>query len=151
MSLLALAGKLGTRQSSARTLLLYVVIIGAVIVGLLAMHSLNEHAATVPTHHAATSHSEGTSGSHAEEATAVALDAHPQGVSAEDCADCGSGHSMLMMACVLVLLAVLLLFGQSPSANGWLNVLLRAKSPPTPRALSFSAPPSLTRLCISRT
>ena len=46
MSLIALTDRVHTGRSMARTLLLLVAVTGAIIVGLLAMHSLNTHTAT---------------------------------------------------------------------------------------------------------
>lgn len=151
MSLIALTERVGTSRNVARTLLLLVVLIGAVIVGLLAMHSLNGHA-TAPAHHITAAHAEDISGGHTDQATVAAVDAHTQAVTGGDCSDCGTGHaSMLAMACVLALFVVLLLFGRSPNATRWLHVFLRAQPLPAPRALGHSSPPSLIQLCISRT
>lgn len=145
MSLIALTEHLRAGRSMARTLLLLIALTGAVIIGLLAMHSLNTHAT-------------GESGHQATMATAqaganVMGDAHTATtVSAEEsCADCGTSHSgMLAMACVLALLATVLLLARG--AQQWLALLPR----PGPRALPAPDspglhPPSLTVLCISRT
>ena len=50
MSLIALTDRVHTGRSMARTLLLLVAVTGAIIVGLLAMHSLNTHTATDTSH-----------------------------------------------------------------------------------------------------
>ena len=53
MSLIALTEQLRAGRSMARTLLLLIALTGAVIVGLLAMHSLNTHTAAQAGHHSA--------------------------------------------------------------------------------------------------
>ncbi|MDF2824673.1 MAG: hypothetical protein K0R68_2081 [Mycobacterium sp.] len=145
MSLIALTDRLNAGRSMARTLLLLIALIAAVIVGLLAMHSLNTHTA-------------GETG-HQSTATApvtTAIDVHHVGSTASDepCADCGTGHAdMLTMACVLALLAaVLLLVGPRTTALRWLSTQPR----PGPLGaavfpLTLLRPPSLSVLCISRT
>jgi len=140
MSLIALTERLHAGRSMARTLLLLIAVTAAVIVGLLAMHSLNTHTAADTGHQTTAS------------ATA---DDHHSGASVTDegCADCGSGHSdMLAMACVLALLATVLLVALLRPGRVWLSVL------PRPQPLSAALPgrpslrpPSLTALCISRT
>ena len=128
MSLIALTDRVHTGRSMVRTLLLLVVITGAIIVGLLAMHSLNAHTATDAGHQT------------------TATD--------EPCADCGSGHStMLAMACVLALLATVLLLVRPSAVMRWLSILPRPR--PSVASALFTGPalrpPSLTVLCISRT
>ncbi|GMM95512.1 DUF6153 family protein [Microbacterium sp. MTN4-26] len=139
MSLIALTERLHAGRSMARTLLLLIAVTGAVIVGLLAMHSLNTHTAADTGH----------------QTTIATADDHHSGSTATDepCADCGSGHSdMLAMACVLALLATVLLLARLRPSQVWLSVL------PRPQPLSAALPgrpglrpPSLTALCISRT
>ncbi|EIC06567.1 hypothetical protein E5344_10430 [Microbacterium laevaniformans] len=66
MSLIALTENLRAGRSMARTLLLLIALTGAVIVGLLAMHSLNTHTTAETAHHATTAADPGMStGSHA--------------------------------------------------------------------------------------
>ena len=147
MSLIALTEHLRAGRSMARTLLLLIALTGAVIIGLLAMHSLNTHATAESGHHATMATDQG--------GASVMGDAHAATtVSAEEsCADCGTSHSgMLAMACVLALLATVLLLARARGAQSWLALLPR----PGPRALPASDspglhPPSLTVLCISRT
>ena len=145
MSLIALTDRLHAGRTVARTLLLLIAVTGAVIVGLLAMHSLNAHTAT-DTGHPASVTSTASTGSGDHHAGSTATD--------EACADCGSGHSdMLAMACVLALLATVLSLARPGAVRRWLSIL------PRPRPLAVSAlfvrpalhPPSLTVLCISRT
>ena len=145
MSLIALTDRVHAGRSMARTLLLLVVITGAIIVGLLAMHSLNAHTAT-DSGHQPTVTASATTGTGDHHAGATATD--------EPCADCGSAHStMLAMACVLALLATVLLLVRPCAVMRWLSIL------PRPRPSVVSAlftgpalrPPSLTVLCISRT
>ncbi|MFL2002098.1 DUF6153 family protein [Microbacterium sp. A1-JK] len=141
MSLVALTERLHAGRSMARTLLLLIAVTGAVIVGLLAMHSLNTHTAADTGHQTTV-------------ASATADD-HHSGASGTDegCADCDSGRSdMLAMACVLALLATVLLLARLRPNRVWLSVL------PRPQPLSAALPgrpslrpPSLTTLCISRT
>lgn len=144
MSLITLTDRLRAGRSMARTLLLLIALTGAVIVGLLAMHSLNTHTAADTGHHTTVAAAESVTGDdHHSAATAAA----------EGCADCGSSHSdMLAMACVLALLATVLLARLRPS-HVWLSI------PPRPQPLGTAPPgsrpsmrpPSLTTLCISRT
>ncbi|MDJ1114109.1 DUF6153 family protein [Microbacterium dauci] len=145
MSLIALTDRLRTGRAVARTLLLLIAVTGAVIVGLLAMHSLNAHTAT-DTGHQATVTTAAAAGAGDHHSGATATD--------EPCADCGSGHSdMLAMACVLALLATVLLLIRPGAVRRWLSILPRPK-PSVIAALTARPalpPPSLTVLCISRT
>lgn len=145
MSLIALIEQLRAGRSMARTLLLLIAVTGAVVVGLLAMHSLNTHTAAADTGHHAT-----TTGT---VAGADAGDHHTDdAATGESCADCGTGHSdMLTMACVLALLATVLILASPHNAQRWLSILPRPQplgvAPPNAPGLP---PPSLTTLCISR-
>jgi len=145
MSLIALTDRVHTGRSMARTLLLLIAVTGAIIVGLLAMHSLNAHTAT-DTGHQTTVTTSATSSADDHHAGTTATD--------EPCADCGSGHSdMLAMACVLALLATVLLLVRPGAVMRWLSILPRPR--PSRMAALFIRPalrpPSLTVLCISRT
>lgn len=147
MSLIALTEHLRAGRSMARTLLLLIALTGAVIIGLLAMHSLNTHATAESGHHATTATDQATA--------SVTGDAHAATtVSAEEsCADCGTSHSgMLAMACVLALLATVLFLARPRGGQQWLALLPRP-GPPTlpPPGVPGLHPPSLTVLCISRT
>ena len=144
MSLIALTDQLRAGRSMARTLLLLVALIGAVVVSLLAMHSLNTHTAATDTDHHTTVAAE----------VAGADDPHT-GIAAmdESCAYCGTNHSdMLTMACVLALLATVLLLARPRRIRQRLSIFPRPQ-PATVVPLSVPGlrPPSLTALCISRT
>lgn len=143
--MIALTNRLYACRSIARSLLLLIVVTAAIIVGLLAMHSLNTHTATDAGHPTTIS-----------AAADVAADDHHAGNTAADepCADCGAGgHSdMLTLACVLALLATVLLLARPRGGSRWLSVLPRPKPIVTPaKPRSGTRPPSLTALCISRT
>jgi hypothetical protein len=145
MSLIALTDRLRTGRTVARTLLLLIAVTGAVIVGLLAMHSLNAHTAT-DTGHQATVNMSAAAGAGDHHSGATVTD--------EPCADCGGGHSdMLAMACVLALLTTVLLLMRPGAVMRWLSILPRPR--PSFMAALFSRPalrpPSLTVLCIRRT
>ena len=145
MSLIALTDRIHTGRSMARTLLLLVAVTGAIIVGLLAMHSLNTHTAT-DTSHQTTATASATTGAGDHHAGTTATD--------EPCADCGNGHStMLAMACVLALLVTVLLLVRPGAAMRWLSILPRPRSSVASALFTGPAlrPPSLTVLCISRT
>lgn len=146
MSLIALTEQLRAGRSMARTLLLLIALTGAVIVGLLAMHSLNIHTTGETAHHATTP----------AEPSGMNADSHAAATTAveEACIDCGSDHSsMFAMACVLALLATVLLLTRPTAGHQVLALLPR----PGPAAISPpgipgpSHPPSLIALCISRT
>lgn len=145
MSLIALTDRVHTGRSMARTLLLLIAVTGAIIVGLLAMHSLNAHTATATGHQTTvTASAAASAGDHHAGATATD----------EPCADCASGHSdMLAIACVLALLATVLLLVRPGAVMRWLSILPRPR--PSLIAALFLGPalrpPSLTVLCISRT
>lgn len=145
MSLIALTDRVHSGRSMARTLLLLIAVTGAIIVGLLAMHSLNAHTATDTSHQTSVTTS----------ATTGAGD-HHAGTTATggQCADCGSGHSdMLSMACVLALLATVLLLVRPGAVMRGLSILPRPRHSLVQALFTRPAlrPPSLTVLCISRT
>ena len=146
MSLIALTEQLRAGRSMVRTLQLLIVLTGAVIVGLLAMHSLNTHTTAETAHHAttATDPSAMSSDSHAALTTAVE----------EACVECGSDHSsMFAMACILALLVTVLLLARASAGHRGLALLPRPGPPKiSPPGISGrSHPPSLIALCISRT
>jgi hypothetical protein len=144
MSLIALTDRLYAGRSMARTLLLLIAVTGAVIVGLLAMHSLNTHTAS-DTGHQSTVTAAASAGADGHHAAPTATD--------EQCADCGSSHSdMLAMACVLALLVTLLLLARTRAALHWQSTSPDLRPVGTSSAdQSPSRPPSLSTLCISRT
>ncbi len=145
--LIALRRRLHTGRSMARTLLLSLALIGAVIFGLLAMHSMNTHALSA----------------HAADSTAVLAVADPSvhtgghqalvEAAEPDCAECGAGDaSMMAIGCILALLVTVLLLARPMrpmSGRAWvLSVSARAVS----RVVRIEPrPPSLEVLCISRT
>ncbi|WP_194410995.1 DUF6153 family protein [Microbacterium cremeum] len=150
MSLIALRARLQTGRSTARRLLLLIALTGAVIVGLLAMHSLSGHAASGAGDHAAdTAVVADRDIGHAHSATTATT---ATTVVTDVCADCGDDHSsMLAMACVLALLAVALLLRPQPG-HRWLSTMPRPRPVPSaPASRTRRRPPSLTALCISRT
>ncbi|MGN7969834.1 DUF6153 family protein [Microbacterium sp. 22296] len=152
MSLIAVAQQVRGPRTLTRTLLLLVAVTAAIIVGLLAMHSLNTHATT--TGHAgtapATSVTTDTAGHHD-----VPAAVNPAGAAADTsgCADCGDDHAMAWMACVLALLVSVILLARvrigwrTPARDDELRVV-RARWPASAHTV---LPPSLTVLCISRT
>lgn len=165
MSLIALTELLRAGRSMARTLMLLIALTGAVIVGLLAMHSLNIHTAAAETsnthsvpaensNHPSVAAENSSHPSVAAAASGTSTDDHHAGTAAADpCADCGTGHSgVITMACVLALLATVLLLARPVRAQQWLAVLARSWAPAVgPLHTLGSRPPSLSVLCISRT
>lgn len=147
MSLIALTEHLRAGRSMARTLLLLIALTGAVIIGLLAMHSLNTHATAESGHHATMTTDAAVVG--------VTGDTHaaPTVSAEESCAECGTSHSgMLAMACVLALLATVLLVARARGGQQWFARLPRPGPPALPPpGVPGLHPPSLTVLCISRT
>jgi hypothetical protein len=139
MSMIALANHLRIRRRGIGRSLLLIGVTAAIIIGLLAMHSLGGH----------TSHAEQTAiASVHDMGAAHHEDALP---AAGECADCDADMSMLAITCVLALLAVALLLSARPLAPCWRAGLPREVAPraaPTPVDLE---PPSLHNLCISRT
>ncbi|MGC5172062.1 DUF6153 family protein [Microbacterium sp. DT81.1] len=146
MSLIALAQHLRGRRTLTRTraLLVLVMVTGGIIIGLLAMHSLNTHtaAAAHPQSAAITAHDEAPHTHDGESAPA-----HDLG-----CPDCGEHESMMAMMCVLGLLATLLVLirptrvwhVEGPAARPGPELARRSGN-------EAAKPPSLTVLCISRT
>ncbi|MET0886568.1 MAG: DUF6153 family protein [Mycetocola sp.] len=123
-----------------RSVLLLIGVTAAIIVGLLAMHSLNSH----------TGHTEPT----------VVVSVHDmaatdhgttQPATGDDCADCGGHTSMLAMTCVLALLVVSLLMLLPRRGITWTAAPRRAGPSLLTWVATLSKPPSLLVLCISRT
>lgn len=152
MSLIAVAQQVRGPRTLTRTLLLLVAVTAAIIVGLLAMHSLNTHATAT-----------GHAGSVPASSVAADADTHHDvpaaaastGVPADHswCADCGDDHAMTWMACVLALLVSVIVLALV--REGWRTRLgegvLRAVRARWRASAPFASPPSLTVLCISRT
>ncbi len=138
------------RASVFRGVLLAVLLVTAVIVGLLAMHTLNLHGTAAADAPAAMSMS---ASAHESDHVGTAMSAHG-GAAGEDstsCAGCGTDdHAGMAMMCVLALLLVLLLVVPPSALRGWTRAALL-----TPLAETFTArlprAPSLHVLCISRT
>lgn len=141
MSLIALTERLDTGRNAARMLLLLIAITGAVIVGLLAMHSLNSHTAD----HAGSL----TSAEHSDLVATSTLD---QNAAADGCGDCGSHTpSMLLITCGLAILVALLIFTRPFWTRAVLATLPRPHPSPSLALQRPALPPSLSALCISRT
>lgn len=152
MSLIAVAQQVRGPRTLTRTLLLLVTVTAAIIVGLLAMHSLNTHATT--TGHAGTAPAltvAADTGSHHDAPAAAAAAQAP--ADHTGCADCGDDHAMAWMACVLALLVSVIVLARLRA--GWRTPVresvMRAVRARWPAFAHLAPPPSLTALCISRT
>ncbi|WP_226532969.1 DUF6153 family protein [Microbacterium paraoxydans] len=142
------------RSSSSvfRGLLSAVLLVAALIVGLLGMHTLNLHGTAAADSPAAVA----TSADESASAHHGAVEAHPSGTptgSAEtSCAGCGTDdHSGMAMMCVLALLLALVLLFAPGVLRGWTQPLLRSPLLAFSRARVLPRAPSLHVLCISRT
>lgn len=135
-------------------LLLVVGLIAALIVGLLAMHTLNLHgaaAAHVPT---SASSVEATGAVHDHDSAA-----HPAAQSASAghvaaaaiCGECATGGSGLAVACALILLFAGMLLLAPRTRGSWWRPAPIAPPSRNPRSPVRSRAPSLEMLCISRT
>lgn len=155
MSLITVAERVQGPRALTRTLLVMVGVTLGVIVGLLAMHSLNSH--TTANGHAETSTVQTVTGIDADadaHHSSPGLSTQPDsGSTAAGCADCGSTDSMAWMVCVLALLAaVLLVFRPIAWSRAVVAAVVGVPSSTWPaRAHALPAPPSLNVLCISRT
>ena len=141
-------------QGFLRRVMLGGLLVAAVALGLLAMHTLNLHGTTAA--HAPAAISVSVSTSDAEGAHHDALGAHESSGTASDpggtCTDCGGGtHLGMAMACVLALLLVLLILVPPRLLPGWMHIALRPLL--VARFIDRLLPraPSLHVLCISRT
>jgi hypothetical protein len=123
-----------------RSVLLLIGVIAAILVGLLAMHSLNTPAAHAEPAAAASIH---------EMAITSHGDAQPS--THDHCGDCGGHHNMLAMVCVLALLVITLLLLLPGPGITWMAALRRAGPFPLTGVMTPSKPPSLLVFCISRT
>ena len=144
MSMIALAQRLrpGPR-GLGHSVLLLIAVTAAIIVGLLAMHSLNSHTETAAQATAAM-HEHGTI------TPDVADHGTAQPTTDSECADCGGHAGVLVMACVLALLIVALLLFLPRVGITW-GAALRAGPTQIARATHPPRAPSLLVLCISRT
>lgn len=153
MSLITVAERVRGPRALTRTLLIMVGVSLSIIVGLLAMHSLNSH--TAPAGHSETSTVQSATGtdpvSHHDQ-SGLATPHEPMTTDA-GCAECGDAHSMAWMACVLALLAaVLLVFRPLGWSRTSVTAHISAPSTTWPaNAHTLPPPPSLNVLCISRT
>lgn len=154
------------RSSSSifRGVLSAVLLVTAIIVGLLGMHTLNLHGTPAADAPAAAAMSVGDTGAAASHHTAVpagaashtAAQAHPSGGPTDtgdmSCAGCGTDeHAGMAMMCVLALLLALVLVFAPGVLRAWAASAFR--SPLTGALTSRALPraPSLHVLCISRT
>lgn len=143
MSLAAVNRALQPQAHVWRRLLLTFAAVGAILVGLLAMHSFSADTG----HHGTT--------------LAVAADAHHEhgadpAVVQDDCAGggCEPGHSMTVAACLLALLVLTLLLAlRDVPIRGLLLLAPAARRAQwwSARTLRWPKPPSLLELSISRT
>lgn len=155
MSLITVTERMQGPRALTRTLLVMVGVTLGIIVGLLAMHSLNSHAS-------ANGHGE-TAAVQTVPGVDVDVAAHhtspglstqsDSGSTAVGCADCGATDNMAWMVCVLALLAaVLLVFRPLTWSRALVAFIAGAPSMIWPaRAHTLPPPPSLNVLCISRT
>ncbi|TQL47428.1 hypothetical protein FB562_0488 [Homoserinimonas aerilata] len=148
MSMIDVGRALRPRRSLWRTLVFSLAAIGAILVGLVAMHSLNiegghsGHAASSPVAASADHHADAG----AADAAAVDPLASPAGCDS----DCE--HSMTVMACILALMVTLIVLGASRATSISAGIL-RLLSPvlELKATLAPAVPPSLHVLSISRT
>jgi hypothetical protein len=119
-------------------------IVGAIVIGLVGMHTLSIDAP----HHAPMA--------------AVAADLHagqPEGIQVaspapDECATtgCQPAHALGLAMCVLALLVLTLVVGAAqPRTGRWMTTLLTLRSPEPERRAVDPHPPSLIALSISRT
>lgn len=124
-----------------RRLLLSLAAVGAILVGLLAMHSFSTDAG------------HGTTIAVAAEASHHA-DAAAQTVAHDNCSgSCEPGHSMAIMACLLALLVLTILFAVRDVPSRGLTMLAAVvrSAQRYAQAVPWPKPPSLVALSISRT
>lgn len=149
-------------SSIFRGVLSGVLLVAAVIVGLLGMHTVNLHgtaAADAPAT-VAMSVSEPASTHHGTAQVQTPAHAQPQthpsgsSTSAADtsCAGCGTDdHAGMAMMCVLALLLALLLLIAPAALRRWSGAMFRPPFTDSVRARLLARAPSLHVLCISRT
>ncbi len=146
MSMTAIRRALRPRRILWHNLLVSLAAVVTIVVGLLAMHSLNlEHSGS------ASAVSSTTAASH-HNATMVAGEEAGSATDACGGAPCAPEHSMTVMACILALLVSLLLVGAIRVVTAWTPVRKRTAAVVAQWAsLPLPSPPSLHALCISRT
>jgi hypothetical protein len=145
MSLITLADAMERTRTLTRTFLVMIAITAGIVAGLLAMHSLNTHATSTGHPDTVTTAAAGSHHAH---------DAAPVGeAAAGECGDCAGGHdTMMWMACVLALLATVLILARI--SRSWQTPDPERGSPTVllwPARRAPVHPPSLHVLCISRT
>lgn len=134
--------KLLARSPASWRWALIVVFSGAVILGLLGMHTLS-------TAHTGIADLSSAAAMHEHSPTEVSS---PSNADHGQCVDCGSGeHDALMFACLLVLLVTSLLLIRSPHQAGRTSHSAFFAGPPAPGPIVPPRPPSLLELSISRT
>lgn len=145
MSMISARAALRPKGTAARTILLPLLAVVALLLGLLAMHSLNLDTAHASMPAGGTAHTE------AQLTTPADSDEH-----VGDCGnDCAPEHSMLTMACVLALLVGSALIAGA-AIRSFLNTkalwrLVPVAGLPSLASLAPPKPPSLLVLSISRT
>jgi hypothetical protein len=138
------------RPAALRKTMLLLVVVGALLAGLLAMHTI---ASAMGGHNDATASTMAMQGADHHADGMVVPGGQSSG--AGDCAGtCDPGHPMATMVCILALLMTVLALGalRRPALGGLLRVVL----PPLRRilasaAVAFPIPPNLDALSISRT
>lgn len=129
-----------------------VLLVAAVIVGLLAMHTLNLHGTASADAPAAMSISAPGSADAPHHAVEGGTPGDTQGDRTLSCVGCGTDdHSGMAMMCVLALLLVLLLLIPPRVLRAGTGTVLRTALPEIIVARLLSRAPSLHVLCISRT
>ncbi|PKQ35402.1 MAG: hypothetical protein CVT61_06260 [Actinobacteria bacterium HGW-Actinobacteria-11] len=150
------------RSSSSvfRGVLSGVLLVAAIIVGLIGMHTLNLHgtaAADAPAAAAISGgHPASISGEHPASVQHGIMQAPPAGSPTDttqmSCPACGTDdHVSMAMMCVLGLLLALVLLLVPSLIRGWLQPLLQSRFLRSFRAQALPRAPSLHVLCISRT
>ena len=144
-----------TGTARARRLLVLIFAVAGVLLGLVAMHSVN----IASSDSSASSHSHETAKSQHPQSAPLPngeadLAASPMSMAgAGECTGmCAMECLALGMACAMALLTIALLMGRR-SADSWMLLPqhLTAAARPLPRLLLLPPPPSLTALSISRT
>lgn len=135
-----------------RGVLLAVLLVTAVIVGLLAMHTLNLHGTAAADSPASMTMSAAAApGTVHHDATSAKGSGSPAGDRGTSCAGCTTDdHAGMATMCVLALLLILLLVIPPQVLRAWASATLR---PHLTEVLTTRIPraPSLHVLCISRT
>lgn len=148
------ATRSGRGSSSVfRGVLSGMMLVTAVIIGLLAMHTLNLHGTAAADAPATMSMSAAVDQPTAPHSTAeMHAQGSPTSSSDTSCAGCATDdHAGMAMMCVLALLLALLLLVPPRVLHGWTRSLLRPSLDEDLTAQVRPRAPSLHVLCISRT